>query len=123
MALLNYKAAAKTGLLYITVGAVTEVWSGIWLWYLERHPPSGDGPWYWAWGCLLTGAVVLIIGLGLGRAGRAALEAELPPKEVTAEQAKVAQAAAAPPVIVPATGGPVPLARPIGMQPPSPAAR
>ena len=30
-------SGASTSVIYITVGALTDVWSGIWFWYLHSH--------------------------------------------------------------------------------------
>ena len=74
--------AARTALLYITVGALMLVWTGIWYWWLTRHADAvPERTWYWCYGLLLTGLVLLVIGLALGRIGRAARHAELPPPE------------------------------------------
>lgn len=65
---------ARAALIYLTLGALTEVWSGVWLWYLYGHtPPPADGIWYLCYGFLLTGLALLVIGLlilGVHRAGR-----------------------------------------------------
>jgi hypothetical protein len=78
-------------LFYITVGALTDVWSGVWYEYMRGYPPVHAWPWYVCYGLLLTGAVLLLIGLTLGRIGRAARQAELPPREVTAQVAQAEQ--------------------------------
>jgi hypothetical protein len=74
--------AAYTSLIYITVGALTDVWSGIWYWYLTQHAGEvREFTWYWCYGFLLTGLVLFIIGLAVGQIGRSARHAELPPPE------------------------------------------
>ena len=88
-------SAAKMSLFYITIGALMDVWGGIWFWYLHNHPSSSDAQTYLCWGFLLTGMTLLVIGLALGRIGRAARHAESPPEEVTAATAQIEQAAAA----------------------------
>src|SRR5262245_19854425 len=73
MALLSRPAsAAYLSLVYITVGALIDVWSGIWYWYLTRNPPVQESTWYWCYGFILTGFVILVIGLAVGRIGRSA---------------------------------------------------
>jgi hypothetical protein len=117
MALLSRpSAAAKTALIYITTGALIVVWTGIWLYWLHRHPPGSEVTWYWAYGFLLTGATLLIIGFFLGQIGRAARHAELPPPEVI-EAAKQADlnAAARAPLAIPAN--PAVTAVPAGQAP------
>jgi hypothetical protein len=95
-------SSAYASLLYITVGALTDVWSGIWYWYMRNHPPDSPATWYWCYGFLLTGFVVLVIGLTIGPIGRAARHAELPPPEVTPTEATIQREAAAhPPLAVP----------------------
>ena len=49
-------AAAYTSLVYITVGALMDVWSGIWYWYLSNHRDTiRETTMYWCYGFLLTG--------------------------------------------------------------------
>jgi len=94
--------AARTSVMYVTLGSLVTVWSGIWYWYLSRNPPINELYYYLCYGSLLSGIVILIIGLALGRIGRAARDAELPPKEVTGEAVVSEQnAAARAPVIAP----------------------
>lgn len=76
-------SAAPTALVYITLGAVLTVWSGIWFMYLRNNPPGHQFVHYIDAGCLLTGIVFLLIGFGLGPMARSARQAELPPQEVT----------------------------------------
>ena len=87
-------SAAKTSLIYITVGALTDIWSGIWYIYLRQNPPENPHLWYFSYGFLLSGLALVIIGLGIGRIGRSARHAELPPEEVTGTVAQVDQSAA-----------------------------
>jgi hypothetical protein len=88
-------AAARTALIYITVGALTVVWSVIWYVWLRNQAEVRAGTYYWCAGIFLTGLTLLVIGLALGRIGRAARHAELPPPEVTGIEARVDQNAAA----------------------------
>jgi hypothetical protein len=88
-------SAARTALIYITVGALMIVWSGIWFVYLGNNGPVRPVTWYFCAGFMLTGLTLLGIGFGLGRIGRAARHAELPPPEVTAAEIQVGQNAAA----------------------------
>lgn len=104
MAILNRPtSAAKTAILYITVGALLNVWSGVRFVYLNNHDTGQyTTEYYWCAGLFLSGITLLIIGLALGRIGRAARHAELPPEEVTAAAAQAEQnAAARAPVIAP----------------------
>jgi hypothetical protein len=98
----NPSAAARTALIYITIGALTIVWSVIWFVWLRNNPPERAGTYYWCAGMFLTGLTILVIGLTLGRIGRAARHAELPPQEVTGVEAGIDQnAAARAPIIAP----------------------
>jgi hypothetical protein len=108
MALLSKpSSAARIALVYITAGALIGVWTGIWLWWLREHPPANESTYYWAYGFLLTGATLLVIGFCLGRIGRAARHAELPPAEATPVLKSVEQnAALRAPVVVPASAVP-----------------
>lgn len=93
----NPSFAAKTALTYITIGALTDVWAGVWYSYLRRQPADAvdAGHWYICCGLLLTGAVLVLIGILVGRIGRAARHAELPPPEATHAMAVTDQNAAA----------------------------
>lgn len=70
--------AARMAIIYITIGALLGVWSGIWYFYLKRHDGS-ELLFYWCYGFFFTGLTLMIIGLALGRIGRAARHAEAPP--------------------------------------------
>jgi hypothetical protein len=99
-------SAARTALIYITLGALIIVWSCIWWVYLRNSVRNGEEvrqvTWYYCYGFLLTGLTLLVIGLALGRIGRAARHAELPPPEVTNVAANATeQVAARAPVAVP----------------------
>jgi len=98
---------------YITVGAIMAVWAAVSYYFLQQHatPPESHS-YFWCYGFFFTGLALLIIGITLGRIGRSARIAELPPDapaNPTAEpavaangQAGVPQVRTAPPV-VPAT--------------------
>lgn len=70
--------SARTAVIYITIGAIMDVWSALWYFYMNRHDTKSDGPYFWCYGFLLTGATLIVIGLALGRIGRAARHAEAP---------------------------------------------
>jgi hypothetical protein len=88
-------AAARTALIYITLGSLIVIWSAIWFVYLKNSTDVKDSTWYFCTGFFLTGLTVFVIGLALGRIGRAARHAELPPPEITLTEASVDQNAAA----------------------------
>jgi hypothetical protein len=77
-------SAARTALIYITVGVLTDIWSGIWYFFLANHPPVEDFTWYWCYGFLLTGLALVIIGSAIGQIGRSARHAEPPPEVLVA---------------------------------------
>jgi len=88
--------AAPATLVYITLGAIMTVWSGIWFMYLSNNPPTHQAINYLCYGFLITGIVLLVIGIILGPISRWARHAELPPVEATSaaiqtEQARTAQ--------------------------------
>jgi hypothetical protein len=78
MALSNQAPAARTSLFYITGGSVMIVWTVIWLIYLMENPPSSGTVFYFLFGFMATGGVLLFIGLRLGAIGRSAKQAESP---------------------------------------------
>jgi hypothetical protein len=96
-------AAAKMALAYITIGSLLVVWTGVYFVYLYHNYTFADhqATWYFCTALLLTGFTLLFIGLSLGRIGRAARHAELPPPEATPTVAQTDQIAAA-------TGAPSP---------------
>ena len=84
MILLTKSPAARTALVYVTVGALTIIWSGVWLVYLLRNPPTQSWVFYVVTGFIISGVSLLLLGLGLGRLGRAARDAEEPAATVVA---------------------------------------
>jgi ABC-type transport system involved in multi-copper enzyme maturation permease subunit len=76
-------SAAPTALVFITLGALLTVWSGLWFVYLQNNPPAQKFIYYLDTGFLLSGLVFLAIGFFLGPVARMARQAELPPGEVT----------------------------------------
>jgi hypothetical protein len=80
--------AARTAVIYVTLGSLIAVWSGIWYWYLSNNPPENVVMWYWCYGFLLTGLTLIVIGLTIGQIGRSARHAELPLQEATPTAAK-----------------------------------
>jgi hypothetical protein len=90
-------SAARTSVLYVTVGALVAVWASIWYAWLRHIDPEGSSvQYYWCLGFFLSGVVLLVIGLALGRIGRAARHAELPPEAPASPTAEPAVTAAAP---------------------------
>jgi hypothetical protein len=92
MPILNKLTGAfLTTLFYITAGILIDIWSLAWF---VSYPPEDRGGYFWIVGFMLTGLALFIIGLFLGRIGRAARQAELPPEEVTTAVAQVEKVAA-----------------------------
>ena len=115
----NRMFAASAALTYVTVGALMLVWSLVWYWYLTESEAPRRVYYYLCYGFMGTGIILLLIGFAVGRIGRAAREAELPPKEVTPTVAQIEQTAAtrAPTMTPaapaqPAVGAPPPQAAP-----------
>jgi len=91
--------AAHMAIVYVTVGALLMVWSGVWYaWMLHQAPPDAethrDGWFYLCYAIFFSGLTLFIIGFALGRIGRSGRRAELPPEvstTYTAQPAVVAQ--------------------------------
>lgn len=94
MPMLTYPTfGPKTALIYITVGALIDVWTLVW--YFTRERPLTGTQQFWVIGLVLTGLTFLVLGLLLGQIGRAARRAEMPPPEVEREEAEIQKTAAA----------------------------
>ncbi len=105
--------AARMAVIYITVGAIMDVWTALWFDYMRRHGTASDGPYYWCYGFFFTGLTLIIIGLALGKIGRNARHAEAPPDTTSSNQAVRAQQPAVPPAgVAPAPPGVAPMATP-----------
>lgn len=119
-------ASAKTSLIYLTLGALTMVWTSIYYIYLNRSGTSDDSSMYLiCYGFFFSGVVLFGIGLTVGYIGRAAMKSETAPTPVSitpmgtvpAGQAPAAPAAPAPqnaPAPVPQNVPPAPA----GLAPP-----
>src|ERR1700722_9189711 len=68
--------SATTALIYLTVGALMDVWTVIYYIYLWRHGGT-DTQYLWCHGFLFSGIVFIVIGLAVGRIGRNARQAEV----------------------------------------------
>ena len=78
---LSANPAARTSLIYITLGALIDIWTGVWYWYLKSQPEGSvhrslD---YICTGLFLTGTILIIIGFAVGRTGKEARHADAPP--------------------------------------------
>jgi len=76
-------SAARTALIYITVGALVVIWTCVWFVYLRNNPPESTAVYYLIGGLLVSGLALLGIGFGIGRIGRAARHADMPPEVAT----------------------------------------
>lgn len=93
----------KVALAYVTVGALIDVWTGVW--YFTRDNELTRSQQFWIVGLALTGLTFILLGLFLGPLGRSARRAELPPvAETQAEAAIQATAAANQPAVAPVAG-------------------
>lgn len=126
MALLSKPSfGPRTAIIYITVGALIDVWTAVWYLAFAR-PGQGtitSNTQFWLWGFFLTGLTLILVGLFLGQIGRSARRAELPPPETTPAEAQIQTTAAAHPNPVVAgtvAGQPaaVPPAPTVGTMPP-----
>jgi hypothetical protein len=106
-------AAARMALAYITLGALTVIWTGVWWAYLRTQEVASVNPYYYCVGLMLTGFTLLVIGLALGRIGRAARPADVGGVEVPGHGTKPAET-------VPVTAAPAPPPAPPGTAAPSP---
>jgi hypothetical protein len=103
--------SARLAVVYITLGALLVVWTGIWSFYLMSHGPVRDATWYWILGFLLSGLTLVGIGFGVGRIGRTARQADAGEHLVANPAAPMAVPvvpARAPEGAVPPNGGPPP---------------
>lgn len=93
----------KVALLYVTAGALIDVWTAVYYYAYGRgkmndaNPGDDNTTWFWVVGFFLTGLVLIVLGLVLGPLGRAARESELPPKDAAREEALIKTQAAANP--------------------------
>lgn len=73
---------ASSAVLYMTVGGLLVIWSGLWLVYLTNHPPTGDMPYYVSAGLLLSGLGLMAVASMSGRLGRSARQADANPDAI-----------------------------------------
>ena len=71
------KSSAAPALIYITLGALMSVWSGVWFVYERNKPDASNGTYYICTGLLLTGLALLAIGFVLGRIAHKAQSMEI----------------------------------------------
>jgi hypothetical protein len=115
--------AARLSILYITIGALMGVWTVLYyFFYLNHTAPPGDSRYFWCYGFFFTGLTLIAVGVAVGRIGRAARHAELPPDPLVVKP-PVAPVPGTPPQAVtpaaPAAAVPVAL---VPVAPPAPGA-
>jgi hypothetical protein len=130
----NQTESAKVSLIYITLGSLIDIWTGVYWWIDVRNRADHEvtsSTYFWLSGFFLTGLALIVIGVMLGRIGRAARHAEVatpsaaPPADdnkVRVQQTPAAQQPmlqpiilqqpAAPPAAAPAVAATVPPAAP-----------
>jgi hypothetical protein len=125
----------RTAIIYITLGSLIDVWTGVWYFTFARddHGNISRNTWFWLAGLFLTGITLIVIGILLGEIGRSARKAEMPPAEAQDQEAAIQETAAANPhpavaagMVAPGMMGGVPMAGTMagapGMVMPAPAA-
>jgi len=114
MSLLNAASTIpRAAVVYVTIGALTVVWSAIWYVYvLNNNLASGATTLYWCYGFMITGLTLMLIGLTIGWFARVRLPgSEMLREEVASAVAQAGQIAPAPaPILAIAIPSPVPVA-------------
>jgi hypothetical protein len=87
----------RVALIYVTIGALADVWTLVYYFTVARDREMTNVTWFWLSGLFLTGLTLILLGLVLGPLGRAARKAELPPPEATPSEAAIQAKAAATP--------------------------
>jgi hypothetical protein len=102
--------SATMSIVYITVGALMDVWCVIYYIYLDRHGADAN-TYLWVYGFFFSGIVLMTIGFSLGWIGRSAKQAEVAPPPPTINTGIGTMPAAtqpAQPVVLAAPASPVP---------------
>jgi hypothetical protein len=92
----------KVALVYVTIGALIDVWTVVYYFAFARSETMSNTTWFFLLGLFFTGVVLIVLGLILGPLGRAARQAELPPTDASTQAETNIQrtAAANPPQVV-----------------------
>lgn len=98
----------RVALIYVTVGALIDVWTIVYYFTVARDREMTHVTWFWLSGLFLTGLTLIVLGLVLGPLGRAARKAELPPPEATPSEAAIQSRAAGTPHPIAPGAMPVP---------------
>ena len=99
-------SAARTALVYVTLGALLVIWTAVWYVYLTNNPPQTNGPYYWCAGLLVSGLTLIGIGLGLGRIGQQARAADIVHSQVVATPPVAGEVNGVPATVVPTAPAP-----------------
>ena len=111
----------RTALIYVTLGALIDVWTLVWYFTRERALTGSEQ--FWVVGLVLTGLTFVLLGIFLGQLGRAARRAEMPPEEAAKAEADIQKIAAANPAAVAAApAAPVAASAPVAAVPVQPVA-
>ena len=98
--------SATMAVSFITLGALMSVWAAVYYFFDRQNGSSSNAP-FWCLGFFLSGMVLVIVGVLVGRIGRSARAAEVAPMPSvqvvppSPEAAQLAAAAAAAPVVAP----------------------
>jgi hypothetical protein len=113
----------RVALVFVTIGSLMDVWVAVWYFTFVRGTEAPNITWFWLLGLFFTGLTLVFIGLLLGRIGRAARQAELPPSEALMAEANIQKTAAAnpPPMVagMPGVGVGQPAGTPPGVAAPT----
>src|SRR3954463_1645521 len=98
---------------YVTIGALIDVWTGVWYYSYVQGGGLSNNAWFWVTGFFLTGLTLMVLGLLIGPLGQHARKSELPPDEAKRPEAQIQGTAAATPnpVVQGQPGTPVPAAQ------------
>ena len=115
----NQTQSARMAIVYITLGALIDVWTALYYFLIyEKNTAGGnDSKLFWIAGFFFSGLTLLIIGVLVGRIGRAAGQAEVAPTSAAPLPAAPVPAPVtqlAPPPPAPAPPNPVPNVAPVG---------
>ena len=77
----NQTQSAPMSIIYITLGALIDVWTALYYFLIYEKAPDGsnDSRLFWIAGFFFSGLTLLIIGILVGQIGRAAGKAEVAP--------------------------------------------
>ncbi len=90
--------APSTAIIYITVGALIDVWTAVYYFFKMQGNTDNGNANFWVAGLFLTGLILMAIGFFLGRIGRAARQVEMTPHELAPQAAQAEIEAARHPV-------------------------